>query len=367
MHCFSASKDSKVRVIHLGDVAGIGGLQNWVCSLAEAQARRGFTVHLMQPPWAASQGQLFTDLPVHAWDLTKVRNFDIVHSHGLGGFQNSKIRSGTHRPIIVQTYYGTILGIQIALRWFQNLVGWSGLDVPRNILRDAMTGQAADAVIAISPKVRSEIRRFYGIQEKKISVIPGGYSRKTDVTPKGFLRRMLGLPESGFLFLFVGRADPVKNLSDALAAFHLTRSRFQNSYLVLAPKQDVTPRSGIIGVELTPQNMSQLYRSVDAMIHPSHYDAYSLAVHEALAHGLPVILSQGTGAAYYCANNLNALILPRKRGAPLVESLNRLMCSLIESEDLRSRLSREAARKFGVMDWDWVAAETERVYSACAP
>ena len=162
----------------------------------------------------------------------------------------------------------------------------------------------------------------------------------------------------------MGRTDPVKNLSAALAAFHLTKARFQNSYLVLAPDQDVTPGSGIIGVELARQKMSQLHRSVDALIHPSHYDPYSLAVHDALAYGLSVILSQGTGAAYYCTNELNALIRPRKHGAALVDALSRLMCLLIESDDLRSRLSKEAARKFSVMDWDWVAAEIEKAYSS---
>ena len=188
-------------VIHLGEVAGLGGLQNWVCSLAEAQVRQGFEVQLKQPPWTATRSQVFSDLPVHTWDLERTRGFDVVHSHGLGGFQNSRIRRGLQRPIMLQTYYGTILGMQIELRWFQNLVGWNGLDVPLNIVRDAMCGQAADAVIAISPKVRSEIRRFYGIRERKISVIPGGYSPNTDATPKRFLRRTLGLPESGFLFL----------------------------------------------------------------------------------------------------------------------------------------------------------------------
>src|SRR5882762_9256210 len=105
MHCFSRSKDRKVRVIRLGEVAGLGGLQNWVCSLAEAQARRGFEVQLMQPPWIAPKNHVFTDLPVHTWGL----GFDIVHSHGLGGYQNSKIRRGIQRPIIVQTYYGMAL------------------------------------------------------------------------------------------------------------------------------------------------------------------------------------------------------------------------------------------------------------------
>ncbi len=43
-----------MRIIHLGE-AGLGGSQNWICSLAEAQVRRGFEVHLMQPRWIAAQ------------------------------------------------------------------------------------------------------------------------------------------------------------------------------------------------------------------------------------------------------------------------------------------------------------------------
>ncbi len=352
-----------MRVIHLGDVAGLGGLQNWICSLAEAQTKRGFAVDLMEPPWAASQGRVFTDLPVHAWDLMRVRDFDVVHSHGCAGFKNWNIQKLARIPI-VHTYYGTVMGIQVELRWFQNLLGWNGLDVPRNIIREIAGGQIADAVVAISPKVRGEVRRYYRIPKRKIFLIPGGYSRQGETRSKASLRRALGLPKDGFLFLFVGRPDPVKNISAVLAALRVARSRFPDVWLVLAPKQEVSSEQGIIGVELPPQKMSDLYRSVDALIHPALYDAYSLAVHEALAHGLPVIVSQGTGAAYYCTNELNALILPRKRGAPLVDALSRLMFSLIESEDLRSRLSTEAACKFGAMDWDWVAAETEKVYSS---
>jgi glycosyltransferase involved in cell wall biosynthesis len=351
------------KVLHIGEVAGMGGLQNWVCSVAEAQARLGHEVELMQPPWVADDGQVFTHLPVHSWDLERTRNFDIVHTHGVSGFQNRKIQRVTPRPI-VHTYYGTIVGIQIALRWFQNFVGWNGLGVPRNIVREAVGGQAADAVIANSPKVRSEIKRFYRISEKKISVIPGGYIRDQDHTPKESLRRALGLPESGFLFLFVGRADPVKNFSSALAAYHSMRSRFPNSYLVLAPKQNMPPTSGVIEVELAPQKMSQLYRSVDALVHPGFYEAYSLAVHEALANGLPVVVGRNTGNADYCLSRVNALVLPRKRGSELVNSLSQMMCSLVESDHMRFTLGREASRMFGMMDWDWVAAETERVYSS---
>ena len=53
-HSASRFTEKTVRIIHLGD-AGLGGSQNWICSLAEAQARRGFEVHLMQPRWVAAQ------------------------------------------------------------------------------------------------------------------------------------------------------------------------------------------------------------------------------------------------------------------------------------------------------------------------
>jgi len=358
--CF---RGKNLKVLHIGEVAGLGGLQNWVCSVAEAQARRGYEVELMQPPWVDPASRVYTALPVHRWNLERVRDYDIVHSHGLGGFENRKIRKIAPKPI-VHSYYGTIFGIQIALRWFQNLVGWNGLTVPRNIVRDAMCGHAAHTVIANSPKVRSEIRRFYGIRNGKVTVIPGGYSRGGDGASRESLRRVLGLPEFGFLFLFVGRADPVKNFPAAIEAFRRVRARFRDAYLVLAPKQDSDMGDGTMGVELPPQRMNVLYRCVDALVHPGFYEAYSLAVHEALANGLPVIVGRNTGNADYCTHRTDALILPRKRGSGLVESLAEMMCSVIGSQDLRMTLGAEAARKFAVMDWDWVAAETEQVYSS---
>jgi glycosyltransferase involved in cell wall biosynthesis len=352
-----------VKVIHLGDVAGLGGLQNSICSLAEAQARRGLEVQLMQPPWAPADQEVFSHLPVLTWDPKGIHDFDVVHSHGVAGFQNWKVPRSARRPMFVHTYYGTVIGIQIDLRWFQNLIGWGGVAVPRNIMREIVSGQTADHVIAVSLKASSEIRKYYGIRNGKISIIPAGYSQDPDGTPKECLRRSLGLPESGFLFLFVGRPDPMKNLSVALEAFQLARSRFPNIRLILAPKQQVSASDGILEIELPPQKMNRLYRSVDALVHPALSDPYPLAVHEALANGLPAIVSRYTGNADYCAHGVNALLLPRTRGSKLARSLSDMMCSLVQSYDLRSTLGREAARKFGVMDWDWVESETAKVYS----
>lgn len=246
-----------MKVIHIAEVGGLGGLQNWVCSVAEAQARRGFEVQLMQPPWIDPTIKTYTHLPVHQWKPSLLSGADIVHSHGISGFDNKRIRKVTQKPI-VHTYYGTILGIQIALRWFQNLVGWNGLGIPRKIIQEAIGGREADAVIANSPKVRSEIGKFYGIRGPKVAIIPGGYSRAGKSQSPAGLRRELGLPREGFLFLFCGRADPVKNLPAAIEAFRRVRARFPEAHLVLAPGQTEDSAEAIVGVELPPQRMNQL-------------------------------------------------------------------------------------------------------------
>jgi glycosyltransferase involved in cell wall biosynthesis len=351
-----------VKVIHIGEVAGLGGLQNWVCSVAEAQARRGLEVELMQPPWIDPAIKVYTHLPVHEWNLTRVEGFDIVHSHGISGFENKRIGREIRKPI-VHTYYGTILGIQIALRWFQNLVGFNGLGIPRKIIQEAIGGRESDAVIANSPKVRVEIAKFYGVRGQKVTIIPGGYLREGNAASRESLRQEMGLPADGFLFLFVGRADPVKNWPGAIEAFRRVHARFPNAHLVLAPKQDTAANEAIVGVELPPQRMNQLYRCVDALVHPGFYEAYSLAVHEALANGLPVIVGRNTGNADYCTHGVDALVLPPTRGSKLVDTLAETMCSLIESRERRTNLGREAKLKFGPMDWDWVETETAKVYS----
>lgn len=57
------------------------------------------------------------------------------------------------------------------------------------------------------------------------------------------------------------------------------------------------------------------------------------------------------------------MVLPRARGASLVDALTETMNSLVESKELRETLGREAERRFGPMDWDWVEAETAKVYA----
>jgi glycosyltransferase involved in cell wall biosynthesis len=351
----------RLRILHVADIRGIGGLQTWVRGLAAAQARMAHEVHIMLPPWAygLTREECFTELPIHRWNPDAISKFDVVHTHGLAGFLNLHWRKISNRPAIVHTYYGTILGIQIAMRWYQNLIGWNGLAVPKSIWMDARCGWGADHVIAVSWKVGREIKYFYRIIEQRITVIPGGYTplHYNYNLSKQEVRRLLGLPEMDFLWLFVGRPDPVKAFDLVLSAFRKIGSQSQHCRLVVAPREHPFSDDNVLGLLLPPERMPLLYQACDAFINASIYDAYSLAVHEALAYGLPAIISQGAGNAEYCRPGIDAIVTrPSKK--IFVETMTLLM----SSPALRSRLSENAKRLFGPRTWDWVAEQVEEVY-----
>ena len=79
-----------VKIIHLAYLAGLGGLQNSVWRLAEAQARRGFEVQLMHTPWDHSAPEFYPGTSRIPWDLDRVRSFDLIHSHGGAGLSEQQ-------------------------------------------------------------------------------------------------------------------------------------------------------------------------------------------------------------------------------------------------------------------------------------
>ena len=115
---------SGMRILHVGEIQGIGGLQNSIRELAAAQARRGHDVRLMLPPWIshATQQECLTHLTVAPWDPDGAADVDLIHTHGVAGFFNPTWRRASSRPRIIHSYPGTVIGIQLALKWYQNLV-----------------------------------------------------------------------------------------------------------------------------------------------------------------------------------------------------------------------------------------------------
>jgi len=126
------------------------------------------------------------------------------------------------------------------------------------------------------------------------------------LTPAGRLaaRRALGLPAADFVVLFVGRLNGQKRVEDALAA--VARLGRGATLLVIgdgereAEYQAKAARLGIAAVWrgfVNQRELGRIYAASDCLVLPSDRESWGLVVNEALATGLPVVVSDRAGCA----------------------------------------------------------------------
>jgi glycosyltransferase involved in cell wall biosynthesis len=161
----------------------------------------------------------------------------------------------------------------------------------------------ARRVIALSRHGAEQSRDLLDLEPERVCVIPPGVERHFAPEPQGdaevLRRHRLARP----YFLYVGGADPHKNLPALFAAFRRFRTDELGDYeLVLAGRQSAAApdpgdsrirRLGFVGDAELPA----LYRGALACVSLSRHEGFSLPILEAMACGTPVVAARATGLA----------------------------------------------------------------------
>ncbi len=177
---------------------------------------------------------------------------------------------------------------------------------------------------------------------------------------RGEIRRSQGLP-SGRLLLFAGRLVPKKNLAAVLKALQ-AHGRPQLSLLIVGSgPEEFYLRQQVQQLGLTQiffrsfesqEEVAKLYAAVDGLILPSLSEGWGLVVNEAMASGLPVLVSRRCGCAVdLVREGQNGYLLDPVDEQSIIESLNRFV-----------RLTDEEVGAFGeasrgiVAEWNFERA-----------
>jgi len=156
------------------------------------------------------------------------------------------------------------------------------------------------------------------------------------------LRRQLGLPEHEVLVLFVGRASEKKNLDAVLA---MPREGWT---LVVCGAERGLRGDRIVDLGILPHaRMPDLFAAADVMVNPSTGEGFPLAIQEAVAAGVPLVLLWDEGYDGW---------LPRDAVAACddLTAVQAAVRALVASPEARARLSR-AGRDWAVRQWSWDA------------
>jgi glycosyltransferase involved in cell wall biosynthesis len=226
---------------------------------------------------------------------------------------------------------------------YQVLLTWINGHFERRVYRQARM------VIAVSAFTASEVVGL-GISADKVCVIHNGVNTD-NFSPGTSVREEFHLP-GGLVGLFVGDIKTSrKNLDAALKAMREVPAM----HLAVAGALEGSPYPEIVRsmglaerVTFTGKTtrMAELMRSVDFFVFPSHYEAHPLVILEAMASGLPVIVSRNFGAADYVGQG--GLVYGDSRD---VTALLLALRRIAGEPQLRASMAAEARRLSLSMNW----------------
>ncbi|BAS59583.1 hypothetical protein NIES2135_08880 [Leptolyngbya boryana NIES-2135] len=240
-------------------------------------------------------------LPLRRWLTQNVRNYDLVHVHGLfsySGYTSAAIARRRNIPYLIAPH-----GM---------LEPWAFAHKPRRkafgfrLVEEKNLTHAAVINATSSPEIQSIAARC---PHDRIRFIPNGISSSVfeqSLNPEQFYKQF-PQTQGKDLLLFLGRIDPKKGLDLLAPAFAQLNRSFSNTHLVVAgpdgigflerAKQFFIDAGCFDKVTFTGNLSGTLKQSAlaaaTAYIAPSYSEGFSVSVLEGMAAGLPCIITTG--------------------------------------------------------------------------
>ncbi len=238
----------------------------------------------------------------------------------------------------------------------------------------------ADAILTPSDASRADLvrtLRMPAVRQADVVRVYNGISPMFCPDPAGAAAPPSGTDATARTrrLLYVGRADPYKNLTALVEAFAVARRLAPwplQLTLLGAPDTrypEAARRAAALGLGgdairwtgySDPSATLAAYRAADLLVHPARHEGFGLPVAEAMAAGLPVlandipVLREIAGEAAVFAD----------AGAP--EQFARAMLDLLQDPARLAALRAAGLARAAAYTWQRAAAETLAVYRAAA-
>ena len=260
-------------------------------------------------------------------------------------------------------------GLRLAVRWLKvltslRLQAYLGLEYSR------FSGKNKRIVVT-SNTLMTQVMSTYPAVAGLLEVVTPGVSTEVGLaTPLQQLaaRKFLNLPESGYGILFVGNDYTKKGLTTLIKALALLpettwlavvgNGSQVSQFLVQAKVAGVHNKIFFLG---KLDQISRAYAASDCLAHPTLEDTFGMVVLEAMAHGLPVVVSNERycGISGLLTHEINALILPEPRDS---KALSHALLRLSEDVCLRQALHAGSVAFASLHDWVNAGLEQEKIY-----
>ena len=330
----------KVAIINERAEETLGGAERSAFELADALRQNGLNVDLL-----AATGRKTENVKILCANKRTGRvgfyafqkalkkhlehnHYDIIHSFLPFDFADIyQPRGGSYPEAIIRnaaSFQNKFIENFKRLTAFANFRRTTSLRAEKKLCRK----KDGPVIAALSNYVAQQFIKHYGLDERRIVVIPNGVktSRLPDAAAASQIRSQIlsnfGLKntENAVLFLFAANNFRLKGLSVLLEAFYLAMKKGTNSssFLVVVGRrnnQKYFETAKNFGIEknvafLKPtDNLQTISAAADVAVLPTFYDPSSRFILEALSIGKPVITTKYNGATDLFSNNIHGKII----------------------------------------------------------
>jgi len=355
----AGSRDKPLRILHVitrlqqgGTEYGIlkvtsglndGKFQHAICttrgSEEDAATRATASAAIFQAGTPSAQRQLLIPALNRVMKSYKP---DIVHSRNWGTIEAVAAARFTGVPVIIHSEHGYEL----------EMLG--GLPFRRRVLRRVAYAMA-DCVFAVSGELRDFHARQAWVSPARIRVIPNGVNAEKFCPRsegKALIRKELGIPEYSFLIGAVGRLVSIKDYPTLLRAAHSllaqghdvrvalagTGPELENLRKLAASLPKLRERAYFLGAS---ERIADFLNALDVFVVPSISEGMSNSLLEAMASGLPAVVSRTGGNPELVEEGVSGLLFDPGD----VEGLTAKLQQLLGDAELRSRTGSLARKR----------------------
>jgi UDP-glucose:(heptosyl)LPS alpha-1,3-glucosyltransferase len=308
-----------------------------ICQICIADKPHGITVHelgviTMRPRWLSSLR--FSSRLSH-WLVKHPHPQHLIHSHE---------RINCHH---VTTFHGPPFASVFEKSWWHliSLRVWMQLFIEK---RELSTPQY---VVPNSQIIKQCLSHYYPKLAYKLThpILPG-VENVTQRMPRN-------VPSDGGVVGFVGYEWKRKGLAFAVEILEdLRQTRPQLQFIVIGPAPAEIAHLFKLwqgGHQLLGWVKQAHYADFDVLLHPAKAEPYGMVISEAMAAGVPVVVSDACGAAHQITQDAGTVLALSSPIEDWVEAINQ-------------QLSRnEPAPKFS-RSWKQVALEYVEIYNQCS-
>ncbi len=204
---------------------------------------------------------------------------------------------------------------------------------------------------ACSHFVAESYKRNLNVNPSRIRVIYNFITLESLVSEKTApeqLKKSLGIPADGFVYINIGRLDPQKGQIYLLKAFqkvladvpnaHLIvvgTGHLENSYKKLAESLKIAHRTYFLG---NRKDIGVCLEAADVFVFPSLFEGLGIAIIEAMAKGLPCIASRLEVLREIIDDGISGLLVAPESETELAQA----MVKVYRQPELREKLGKEA-------------------------